>query len=92
VSAERRGAPCEFWSVDVQRPVTGPSKGSEGIGFSELLGLGFGAAVTIAVGIGLGWLVDSLVGTFPLFLFIGLALGVVGAVSFAVVEFRKFLN
>lgn len=67
-------------------------EGSEGLGFSELLGLGLGAAATLAVAMGLGWLVDSLAGTFPVFLFIGLALGVVGSVSYATVEFRKYLK
>ncbi len=69
-----------------------PSGNSEGLGLSDLLGLGAVAAVVLAVGIGAGWLVDSLAGTFPVFLFVGLAGGIVGACSYAIVEFRKFLK
>ena len=65
---------------------------SDGLGLSELLGLGAVAAAVLAVGLALGWLVDTVVGTFPIGLFVGLALGIVGACSYAVVEFRKFLK
>ena len=54
--------------------------------------MGAAVAVAIVAGVGLGWLVDSLAGTTPIFLFLGLALGVAGAVRYAVGEFRKYLK
>ena len=65
---------------------------SEGLGFSELLGLGVAVAAALAAGTALGWLVDTLAGTFPLFVIVGLALGLVGACAYAIVEFKKFLK
>jgi F0F1-type ATP synthase assembly protein I len=49
-------------------------------------------AAQLVVGLALGWLVDSLANTTPIFLLIGLLLGIVGAVSYTVVEFRKYLH
>jgi F0F1-type ATP synthase assembly protein I len=37
-------------------------------------------------------LVDSLAGTTPVFILLGLLLGIIGAVSYTVVEFRKYLR
>jgi len=65
---------------------------SEGVGFSELLSLGVGIAAQLAVGMALGWLVDSLADTFPLFALIGLGLGIVGACVYTITEFRKYLG
>jgi F0F1-type ATP synthase assembly protein I len=65
---------------------------SEELGWSELLNLGLVSAVAIVAGLGLGWLVDSLVGTPPIFLFLGLVLGVAGAVRYTYVELRKYLK
>jgi ATP synthase protein I len=64
----------------------------ESLGWSDLLGMGAVIAAQLAVGLGLGWLVDSLAGTTPIFLFIGLLLGIAGAVSYTVIEFRKHLK
>jgi F0F1-type ATP synthase assembly protein I len=49
-------------------------------------------AVIFAAGIALGWLVDSLLDTSPIFVFAGLALGITAACWYAITEFRKFLN
>lgn len=49
-------------------------------------------AAQLVAGLGLGWLVDSLVGTTPIFLLVGLLLGIAAAVSYTVVEFRKYLK
>jgi len=49
-------------------------------------------AAELVAGLALGWLVDTLVGTKPVFLLVGLLLGIVGAVSYTVVEFRKYLH
>jgi F0F1-type ATP synthase assembly protein I len=64
----------------------------EAPGWSELLGLGVSIALCVAAGLGLGWLADSLANTAPIFLLIGLLLGVVAAVGYAVAEFRKYLK
>jgi F0F1-type ATP synthase assembly protein I len=64
----------------------------ESLGWSTLLGMGAVIAAQLVAGLGLGWLVDSLANTKPIFLLIGLLLGIVGAVSYTVVEFRKYLH
>jgi F0F1-type ATP synthase assembly protein I len=46
----------------------------------------------LVAGLALGWLVDALADTTPIFLLVGLLLGIVGAVSYTVVEFRKYLR
>lgn len=65
---------------------------SDQLGWSELLGLGAASAVAILAGLGLGWLVDSLAGTTPIFLFLGLALGIAAAVRYSYLELRKYLK
>jgi putative F0F1-ATPase subunit (Ca2+/Mg2+ transporter) len=69
-----------------------PGRGSSGLGLSDLLVLGGTAAVCVLAGMGLGWLVDSLVNTFPIFALVGLALGIVGACAYAYTQVRTFLN
>ena len=64
----------------------------ESFGWPTLLGMGAVVAVELLVGLGVGWLVDKLLGTGPVFLFIGLVLGIVAAVGYTVVEFRKYLK
>lgn len=49
-------------------------------------------AAVIAVGMGLGWVVDEIVNTVPIFILVGLALGIVGATAYTVTQFRKFLK
>jgi F0F1-type ATP synthase assembly protein I len=67
-------------------------EGDEGIGLADVLGLGVRVAALIALGIALGWLIDSLCGTFPVFVFVGLGLAIVGACAYTVVEFRAYLS
>ena len=62
------------------------------LGWSEILNMGMVLAVAIMAGLGLGWLVDSLAGTTPIFLFLGLALGITGAVRYSYLEIRKYLK
>jgi F0F1-type ATP synthase assembly protein I len=61
-------------------------------GWPELLGMGGVAAAQVAVGCVLGLLVDRAAGTAPVFLVVGLALGLVGGVAYMVVQFRKYLH
>ena len=49
-------------------------------------------AALFAAGVALGWLVDSLLDTSPLFVFVGLALGITAACGYAVLEFRKYMK
>lgn len=69
-----------------------PAQPEPSLGWSELLGMGAVVAAELVVGLGLGWLVDSLAGTAPVFLLIGLLLGIAAAITYTVVEFRKFLK
>jgi ATP synthase protein I len=62
------------------------------LGWSQLLNMGAVVAAAIVIGLGLGWLVDSLADTTPIFLFLGLALGIAGAIRYTVLEFRKYLK
>lgn len=61
-------------------------------GWSTLLGLGLTCGLSIGVGALLGWLVDRALGSSPLFIVIGLAVGIVCAASYTVVQFRKYLK
>jgi ATP synthase protein I len=71
---------------------TGSSVAPESLGWSSLLGMGAATAAILIVGLGVGWLVDNLANTSPIFLLIGVALGILGAVSFSVVKFRTYLD
>ena len=63
-----------------------------GADLGTLLSMGLAFAVCLVVGLGLGWLVDTLTGTFPAFLLVGLGVGIVGMVAYAVSEFRRLLK
>lgn len=65
---------------------------NEGLGWSDLLGLGFVAAGTLAAGIALGWLIDDALGTSPIFILIGVALGVVAIVAYGIAKFHSALT
>ena len=64
----------------------------EELGWSSLLGMGLTAAAAVAVGLGIGWLADQLFDSSPIGMIVGLALGIVGAVCFTVVQFRTYLK
>lgn len=65
---------------------------AEAPSWQKLLGIGAVVAATLVAGILLGLLVDSLTGTTPLFLFVGLVLGLVAAGWYAVTTFRQYLQ
>ena len=69
-----------------------PDKPDRSLDWSALLGMGMVIAAELVAGLGLGWLVDSLAGTTPIFLLVGLLLGIAAAISYTVVEFRKYLK
>ncbi|HET8583598.1 MAG TPA: AtpZ/AtpI family protein [Jatrophihabitans sp.] len=69
-----------------------PGAPDRNLGWSDMLSLGAVIAAQLVVGAGLGLLVDTVAGTSPIFLLIGLLLGIAGSVTYTVVEFRKYLN
>jgi F0F1-type ATP synthase assembly protein I len=64
---------------------------SEGPELGDLLGMGTSIAGCLVVGIGLGWLVDHLLGLFPVFALVGLLLGIVAACFYTYGQFKKFM-
>jgi F0F1-type ATP synthase assembly protein I len=64
----------------------------ESLGWSTLLGMGAVIAAQLVAGLALGALVDWLAGTTPVFLLVGLVLGIAGSISYTVVAFRKYLK
>jgi len=69
-----------------QRPEPGGLPGA-----AAFLGLGTAAAACVGAGLGLGLLADDRLRTSPLFLLVGLALGVVAAVAMVVGQVRRLL-
>ncbi len=65
---------------------------AEAPSWQKLLGIGAVVAVTLVAGILLGLLVDSLAGTTPVFLFVGLLVGLAAAGAYAVTTFRQYLK
>jgi F0F1-type ATP synthase assembly protein I len=65
---------------------------AEGLDSSSFLTMGLTTAGVLAVGFGLGWLFDSLFDTFPIFVIVGLLLGMAGAVSYMIAKFRFYLH
>ncbi|MDQ1530240.1 MAG: putative F0F1-ATPase subunit Ca2+/Mg2+ transporter [Microbacteriaceae bacterium] len=57
-----------------------------------LLGLGTTLAGCLVGPTALGWLIDHLAGTFPVFLLIGLVLGIAATARLAYTEMSKFLG
>jgi F0F1-type ATP synthase assembly protein I len=58
----------------------------------ELIGVGSAIAGLIAGGMLLGWFVDTRVGTSPVFVLIGLAIGMIAACYYGYVKFRSFMK
>jgi F0F1-type ATP synthase assembly protein I len=62
------------------------------LGWSSMLGMGITAAAVLLAGIALGWLADRLLGTFPILVFVGVVLGVLGAAGYLIMKFRSYLK
>jgi ATP synthase protein I len=60
-------------------------------GAVELLTLGLAAAVSLALGGGIGYLIDRWAGTSPVFTLLGVALGATAAVLTTITRIRKYL-
>jgi F0F1-type ATP synthase assembly protein I len=58
----------------------------------DLLTLGTTNAVCVVAGIGVGWLVDHLAGTTPVFILVGLGLGIIAACLVTYRMIRPYLS
>lgn len=58
----------------------------------SLIGIGSTVVGLVVGGVGLGWWLDSVLHTLPVFVFIGLAIGMVSSWLFAYATLRKFLK
>lgn len=65
---------------------------SQSPSWQDLLGMGAVIAAVLGVGMALGWFVDTLAGTSPAFILVGLVVGIVGAVVYTVGTFRRYLT
>ena len=65
---------------------------NEDLSWGSLLGMGLTTAAVLVVGFALGWLADHFLGTSPIFMFVGLLLGIVGAASYIIAKFRTYLK
>jgi F0F1-type ATP synthase assembly protein I len=74
----------------------GPSRGGppsrEGPELSTLLAIGGVIAGCVIVGLGVGWFVDDRLHTSPIFVLVGLALGIIAAAFYVYAEFSKYLK
>jgi F0F1-type ATP synthase assembly protein I len=57
-----------------------------------LLGLGITNAVCLGIGLAAGWALDDVLATTPIFIFVGIVVGVGMGVAATWVEVRKFLR
>lgn len=64
----------------------------DGPAWTDLVGMGTVAAAIFVVGLVAGWMCDLVFHTFPVLIFVGLALGIAGASRYMYVEFRKHMN
>jgi len=60
--------------------------------WQTLLGMGAVNAALLAIGIALGWLVDAAFNTVPIFILVGVGLGIVGDIAYTTAQFRQFLK
>jgi len=54
--------------------------------------MGLVSALLLVLGLGLGWVVDTLMHTLPIFTLVGLLVGIALAGRYTYAEFRKFLQ
>jgi len=62
------------------------------LNWSSMLGIGAVVAGVLVAGIALGWWVDGLLQTSPIFVLVGVALGIGGGIWHTVIALRKYLN
>lgn len=59
---------------------------------STLLSFGLATATCLVAGLGFGWLVDLAAGTLPIFLLVGLGLGIVATCLYIYHQIKSFLK
>ncbi len=59
---------------------------------ATLLSFGLATATCLVAGLGLGWLVDLAMGTLPVFLLVGLGLGIVATFLYIYYQIKNFLK
>jgi F0F1-type ATP synthase assembly protein I len=59
-------------------------------GILAFAGLGILNALCLGVGLGVGWVIDQALNTLPLFLFLGLVLGIAGGVVATRAELKRY--
>lgn len=60
--------------------------------WSSVLGIGAVIAAVLLAGIALGWWVDGRLHTSPIFVLVGIALGLAGGIGHTVVALRRYLK
>ena len=68
---------------------TNPRRSGTGPGPAQFIVTGFVFGSTLAIPIGLGYLLDRFLGTMPLFLLLGLGFGFTGGLYYVYTELRK---
>lgn len=84
-----------LWCAPVADPSAGkPQSGKQrpAPGLVDLLQIGAVCGISIGIGLFVGYLVDHAAGTPPLFTFIGLAVGIVGAATGSYRVIRPFVS
>jgi F0F1-type ATP synthase assembly protein I len=54
--------------------------------------MGIASALMFVAGIALGWWLDGILGTFPVFVLVGIALGIGGGAYHSFVKIRTFMR
>jgi hypothetical protein len=72
-------------------PVTMPADPDRGLSGTELIGLGIFLAAVVVVPLIAGLLIDGATGTSPLFLLLGLLVGIAGAGAGLWAQLRRYL-
>jgi F0F1-type ATP synthase assembly protein I len=66
--------------------------GPQGLTWSSLLSIGAVSALILVAGLALGWWLDSLLHTSPIFVLVGIAVGLATGFSYTFVQLRSFLK
>lgn len=70
-------------------PDTDSHENNAGDGYARFLGLGFTFLLVLGILTMVGFYVDRLLGTLPLFLFVGLGIGFAGALYYVYLALKK---
>jgi F0F1-type ATP synthase assembly protein I len=65
---------------------------SAGLTWSSLLSIGAVSALMLVAGLALGWWIDALLNTSPIFVLVGIAVGIAAGAFHTFVKIRTFLK